>query len=81
MAVNVPFFMLLISCSFRNWRAWINLFGAGNLLQYLVVEQQNADVVFGGVTIFAGILGTYCGGIYLDYIGSTLRNSFKVCVF
>jgi len=30
------------------------------------------------VTILAGIVGTYCGGIFLDYIGSTLRNSFKL---
>lgn len=49
-----------------------------NLLKSFVNEQQNADVVFGGVTILCGIVGTYCGGIFLDYIGSTLRNSYKV---
>jgi hypothetical protein len=48
-------------------------------LQNLVIEQGNADEVFGGVTILAGIVGTYCGGRFLDYIGSSLRNSFKVC--
>lgn len=42
-------------------------------------EQENADVVFGGVTIFAGLVGTICGGLFLDYIGSTVRNAFKVC--
>ncbi|KAG0562247.1 hypothetical protein KC19_9G130000 [Ceratodon purpureus] len=43
-----------------------------------IFNMQNADVVFGGVTILCGIVGTYCGGVFLDYIGSTLRNSFKL---
>jgi MFS family permease len=39
---------------------------------------ENADEVFGGVTILAGIVGTYCGGRFLDYIGSSVGNSFKL---
>lgn len=42
-------------------------------------EQENADLVFGVVTILSGILGTVVGGIFLDYLGSTIRNGFKVC--
>ena len=42
-------------------------------------EQEDADEVFGGVTIFVGLVGTICGGLFLDYIGSTVRNAFKVC--
>lgn len=41
-------------------------------------EQGNADEIFGGVTILSGIVGTICGGLFLDYIGASLRNSFKV---
>ncbi|KAG0605674.1 hypothetical protein M758_9G078900 [Ceratodon purpureus] len=43
-----------------------------------IFNMGNADEVFGGVTILAGIVGTYCGGRFLDYIGSSLRNSFKL---
>lgn len=49
-----------------------------NLLQALVIGQQSADLVFGGVTILSGIVGTLCGGLFMDYLGSTLRNLFKV---
>jgi hypothetical protein len=42
-------------------------------------EQENADLVFGMVTILSGILGTVVGGIFLDHLGSTIRNGFKVC--
>jgi len=33
---------------------------------------------FGMVTILSGILGTVVGGIFLDYLGSTIRNGFKL---
>jgi uncharacterized membrane protein YeaQ/YmgE (transglycosylase-associated protein family) len=39
---------------------------------------ENADLVFGVVTILSGILGTVVGGIFLDYLGSTIRNGFKL---
>ncbi len=42
-------------------------------------EQENADLVFGMVTILSGILGTVVGGKFLDYLVSTIRNGFKVC--
>ncbi|CAM6097120.1 unnamed protein product [Calypogeia fissa] len=38
---------------------------------------DNADVVFGVVTIFSGILGTLFGGFALDHIGSTIPTAFK----
>lgn len=43
-----------------------------------IFQMGNADEIFGGVTILSGIVGTICGGLFLDYIGASLRNSFKL---
>jgi len=40
--------------------------------------QSNADLLFGGMTIICGILGTLAGGLFLDKISSTIPNAFKV---
>lgn len=41
-------------------------------------RQTNADMIFGGITIVCGIVGTLAGGFVLDYIDSTISNAFKV---
>jgi hypothetical protein len=46
----------------------------------MVFLQSNADMIFGGVTIVCGIVGTIGGGYVLDLINSTISNAFKVCV-
>lgn len=45
---------------------------------YSIFNLENADVIFGGVTVVCGIFGTVTGGIILDKIGSTIPNSFKL---
>lgn len=45
----------------------------------MVFLQSNADMIFGGVTIVCGIVGTIAGGYVLDFINSTISNAFKVC--
>lgn len=35
-------------------------------------------MMFGGVTIVCGILGTISGGLILDRMNSTIPNAFKV---
>lgn len=40
--------------------------------------QSNADLIFGGITIVCGIVGTLAGGYVLDLINSTISNAFKV---
>ncbi|CAN1857292.1 Probable sphingolipid transporter spinster homolog 2 [Linum perenne] len=45
---------------------------------YNIYKMQNADLIFGGVTIVCGILGTLAGGFLLDYLTSTIRNAFKL---
>jgi len=35
-------------------------------------------MIFGGITIVSGILGTLAGGLVLDYMTNTLSNAFKV---
>ena len=40
---------------------------------------ETADLVFGGVTVVTGILGSLGGGLTLDRIGSSLRNANLVC--
>ena len=54
--------------------------GVSILFEIMVFLQSNADMVFGGVTIVCGIVGTIAGGYVLDYINSTISNAFKVCV-
>ncbi|KAI5071219.1 hypothetical protein GOP47_0013470 [Adiantum capillus-veneris] len=45
---------------------------------YAIFNLANADLVFGGVTVFCGIIGTVAGGLVLDKIGATITNSFKL---
>ncbi|KAH7300834.1 hypothetical protein KP509_24G080900 [Ceratopteris richardii] len=45
---------------------------------YSIYNLENADLVFGGVTVICGIFGTVAGGLVLDAIGSTIPNSFKL---
>ncbi|KAK8472199.1 hypothetical protein PHAVU_002G138900 [Phaseolus vulgaris] len=45
---------------------------------YNIYHMSNADLLFGGVTIVCGILGTLAGGLFLDKISSTISNAFKL---
>ncbi|KAJ8764747.1 hypothetical protein K2173_009141 [Erythroxylum novogranatense] len=45
---------------------------------YNIYNMKNADMMFGGITIICGILGTIAGGFILDFISSTLSNAFKL---
>lgn len=35
-------------------------------------------MIFGGVTVVCGILGTITGGFVLDFMTNTIPNAFKV---
>ncbi|GAB2218013.1 hypothetical protein Droror1_Dr00001228 [Drosera rotundifolia] len=43
-----------------------------------IYNMADADMVFGGITVICGILGTIGGGCFLDYIKSTISNAFKL---
>ncbi|OVA07335.1 Major facilitator superfamily [Macleaya cordata] len=45
---------------------------------YAIYHMSNADMVFGGITIVCGIIGTLAGGYILDRITSTISNAFKL---
>ncbi|XP_050205354.1 probable sphingolipid transporter spinster homolog 2 [Mercurialis annua] len=45
---------------------------------YNIYHMSNADMVFGGVTIVCGILGTLAGGLILDRMDATISNAFKL---
>ena len=45
---------------------------------YSIYNMTNADMIFGGITIVCGILGTLAGGLALDYMNNTLSNAFKL---
>ncbi|XP_027360749.1 probable sphingolipid transporter spinster homolog 2 isoform X3 [Abrus precatorius] len=45
---------------------------------FSIYHMSNADLLFGGITIVCGILGTLAGGLILDRITSTISNSFKI---
>ncbi|KAJ6299193.1 hypothetical protein OIU76_020210 [Salix suchowensis] len=45
---------------------------------YSIYNMTNADLIFGGITIFCGIVGTLAGGYALDSINSTISNAFKL---
>ncbi|KAK0605575.1 hypothetical protein LWI29_028272 [Acer saccharum] len=45
---------------------------------YNIYHMSNADMMFGGVTIVCGILGTISGGLILDRMNATISNAFKL---
>ncbi|KAM7460235.1 hypothetical protein LguiA_027276 [Lonicera macranthoides] len=45
---------------------------------YNIYHMANADLMFGGITIVCGILGTLAGGYVLDLMTSTISNAFKL---
>ncbi|KAE9597109.1 hypothetical protein Lal_00007292 [Lupinus albus] len=45
---------------------------------YSIYNMKNADMMFGGITIVCGIVGTLAGGFILDYMNNTLSNAFKL---
>lgn len=45
---------------------------------YAIFNLANADLVFGGVTVICGLIGTVAGGLVLDKIGPTITNGFKL---
>ncbi|KAK9099099.1 hypothetical protein Syun_026144 [Stephania yunnanensis] len=45
---------------------------------YGIYHMKNADMVFGGMTVICGILGTIAGGLVLDRMSPTLSNAFKL---
>ncbi|CAI9304227.1 unnamed protein product [Lactuca saligna] len=45
---------------------------------YSIYHMSNADMMFGGITIVGGIVGTLTGGFVLDKLDSTIPNAFKL---
>lgn len=45
---------------------------------YNIYHMSNPDLLFGGITIFCGILGTLAGGLILDAVSATINNAFKL---
>ncbi|KAD4179215.1 hypothetical protein E3N88_27806 [Mikania micrantha] len=45
---------------------------------YSIYQMSNADILFGGITIVGGIVGTLGGSIILDRMNSTIPNAFKL---
>ncbi|KAL6785341.1 hypothetical protein ACKKBG_A03445 [Auxenochlorella protothecoides x Auxenochlorella symbiontica] len=43
------------------------------------IPAPTADVTFGGVTVFTGIVGTLIGGVALDGMGSSIHNALLLC--
>ncbi|KAH7853131.1 hypothetical protein Vadar_033732 [Vaccinium darrowii] len=45
---------------------------------YNIYHMTDADLIFGGITIVCGILGTVTGGYVLDKMTATIPNAFKL---
>ncbi|QCD84216.1 hypothetical protein DEO72_LG2g4566 [Vigna unguiculata] len=45
---------------------------------YSIYNMANADMMFGGITVVCGILGSLGGGFLLDFVNSTISNAFKL---
>lgn len=45
---------------------------------YNIYHMSDADLLFGGLTIFCGIVGTVAGGLVLDKMTNTIPNAFKL---
>lgn len=45
---------------------------------YSIYHMSNADLIFGGITVVSGVLGSLGGGYVLDFMSSTISNGFKL---
>ncbi|XP_048606630.1 probable sphingolipid transporter spinster homolog 2 isoform X1 [Brassica napus] len=45
---------------------------------YNIYKMENADMIFGGITVICGIVGTLSGGVVLDFMDATISNAFKL---
>ncbi|KAK4764559.1 hypothetical protein SAY86_025649 [Trapa natans] len=45
---------------------------------YNIYHMESADMMFGGITILCGLLGTLAGGFILDRMSATISNAFKL---
>ncbi|XP_022158936.1 probable sphingolipid transporter spinster homolog 2 isoform X2 [Momordica charantia] len=45
---------------------------------YSIYQMKSADMVFGGITVVSGIVGTLAGGYILDRMNNTISNAFKL---
>ncbi|KAJ0960165.1 hypothetical protein J5N97_002048 [Dioscorea zingiberensis] len=63
----------LCSIQLCNWFVLI----LGPKAGYNIYHMTNADMIFGGITIVCGILGTLAGGFLLDFMSNTMSNAFK----
>ncbi|MED6134054.1 hypothetical protein PIB30_033979 [Stylosanthes scabra] len=45
---------------------------------YSIYNMTNADMIFGGITVVCGIVGTLAGGLVLDFMTNSLSNAFKL---
>lgn len=43
------------------------------------LPSETADLLFGGITVLTGVLGTLCGGLALDSMGASVRNALLLC--
>ncbi|KAG7977318.1 hypothetical protein I3843_05G025900 [Carya illinoinensis] len=43
-----------------------------------IYNMSDADLIFGGITVVCGILGTVAGGFVLDFMTNTISNAFKL---
>ena len=41
--------------------------------------QEVIDLTFGGVTLVTAIVATLLGGVFIDLVGSSVRNSMRFC--
>mmetsp|Transcript_5787 Transcript_5787/g.10034 ORF Transcript_5787/g.10034 Transcript_5787/m.10034 type:complete len:512 (-) Transcript_5787:461-1996(-) len=52
---------------------------AGKALYFRESSGEQADLVFGGVTVVTGVVGSLAGGFLLDRMGSSLRSANLIC--
>ncbi|KAH7517701.1 hypothetical protein FEM48_Zijuj09G0092300 [Ziziphus jujuba var. spinosa] len=45
---------------------------------YNIYHMEDADMIFGGITVVCGILGTLAGGFVLDFMSNSISNAFKL---
>ncbi|KAL6752636.1 major facilitator superfamily domain-containing protein [Haematococcus lacustris] len=53
---------------------------AGRALFFPEGQGEQADLVFGGVTVITGVLGSVAGGVLLDWSGGTMRHANLICM-
>jgi len=71
--------MLALAC-LNGSLGGFSFYGSKAAKSIFHLKSNTADLLFGGSTVFSGILGTVLGGVLLDLMGSNVKSALLLCI-